>query len=137
MSNTLKYKPEYCQQLIKWMAQGNGYITFGVTIDPPVGKSSMYEWESKYPEWKEAKAIGYSAGLKFFEQLLTAKSLGVLPEALKKQGSKGIDITAVIFALKTRFHKEYGEINQLAHSVDGNSGALQINFIEAKDGKPA
>ena len=108
----LKYRIEFCQNLIDHMAAGYSYTTWGV--DPlgdgsvSICSSTMYLWEEQYPEWLAAKKEGYKAGMKFFENLLVEGAAGCLPEKLVGR-SKGINLSGVIFALKTRFHKEYGE----------------------------
>ena len=123
-----KYRAEYCEMLVKHMAGGNSFMTFGVDID--VSSVTLHAWVKKHPEWAEAKRKGYAAGLKFFEQLLTSASVGILPDKLKQLNSSGINMTAVIFALKTRFHKEYGEINKVDHT--SSDGSLEVGFVAPK-----
>ena len=55
MANTLLYKPEYCEELIRHMAGGKSFVSFAGHIN--VGKRTIYEWVEKYPEFKESKAI--------------------------------------------------------------------------------
>lgn len=110
------------------MAGGNSFKTFGVDLG--VAHSTLYEWVKNHPEFADAKKQGYDAGLKFFEQLLTSASVGILPDKLKQLNSSGINMTAVIFALKTRFHKEYGEINKVDHT--SSDGSLEVGFVAPK-----
>lgn len=119
------YKPEYCQMLIDHMSQGYGYISFGADIN--VGKSTLYRWEEEHKEWKEAKAIGYAKGLKFFETLLTSDATGVMPKSLKAKGSKKINSNNVLFVLRTRFHQEYKE--QMAVDNTSSDGSLTVSFV--------
>lgn len=51
-----KYKEEYCEQLIEFMAQGYPYECFAAEID--VGRRTLYDWEEKYPEFSHAKKVG-------------------------------------------------------------------------------
>lgn len=122
------YKPEYCELLIKTMKQGYSLASFAGDI----GKSrdTVYNWMKKYPEFKEAHQVGKQLALKFFETMLINCTMGIIPEQLKQLGSKKIDVTAVIFALKTRFHKDYGETQKIDHS--SSDGSLRLEFVDAK-----
>ena len=113
---TIKYRKAYCEELIKWMGKGKSYITWGAKHDPRIATSTQYNWEKDFPEWKEAKRIGYALGLDYYENLLQSVMLGIVPGELKALGSKNINLTAVIFTLKTRFHNQYGEISKVDHS---------------------
>lgn len=124
-----KYKPEYCEQLVEYMGKGFSYTTFAVTIEPNVNVDTLYEWEKVHPEFADAKRRGYNKGLKFFESLMVSKTMGVVPESLKALGSKGGDLTALIFVLKTRFHREYGEKQQIEIGTTGQNG-FQISFVK-------
>lgn len=50
-----KYRGEYCQQLIKYMATGMPYETFAAEIG--VDRDTLYEWEKKYKAFSDAKKI--------------------------------------------------------------------------------
>lgn len=86
-----KYKPEYCEQLIKHMAMGLSYETFGATIN--VAQSTVYLWE-KHPEFSEAKKEGFDKSRLFWERLGTAGAMGKI---------KNFNVTAWIFSMKNRF----------------------------------
>lgn len=107
--------------LIKHMSQGMSYESFGGDIE--VGLSTMYDWESRHDEWREAKEIAFLKAQKYFESRLVAKTSG--------QKFKGdfdaslVDNSCLIFALKTRFHKTYGEKKELSHS-----GEVKINRVD-------
>lgn len=117
--NPSKYKPEYCEMLIKHMSQGFSYETFGAKVN--CGRTTLYDWESKHPEWKEAKATAMEKAQEFFEQRLIAK---LAAQKIEGIDSKLIDTACLIFALKTRFHKTYGEKKEVEHKGD----AFSINF---------
>lgn len=51
-----KYRPEYCEQLVEFMAQGFPYECFAAEVD--VCKSTLYQWERDYPEFSDAKKKG-------------------------------------------------------------------------------
>jgi len=113
------FRPEYCQELVDLMKKGYSLASFGADI----GKSreTLYQWMKRYPEFKEAHSVGKQAALKFFETMLINATMGTVPDQLKKLGSKKLDISAIIFALKTRFHLDYGEKQFIDHtSSDGS-----------------
>jgi hypothetical protein len=118
------YRPEYCQELIEHMSKGFSYITWGPSKRPRISVSAMYEWEKRHPEWLEAKKIGYSEGLRFFETLLILKA---------HDSGKKHDMTAALFALRTRFHKEYGEFQKIDHT--SSDGSLSVNFVGTDEPK--
>ena len=54
-----KYKPEYCEELIEFMAQGYTFKAYAGHIK--CAYSTVKEWVHKYPEFGEAKKIGQMA----------------------------------------------------------------------------
>lgn len=104
MARLTIFKPEYCEQLIKHMSKGFSYETFGAEVN--CGRSTLYLWESEFPEWAEAKKTALEKAQTFFEQRLIAKISG---QDIKGVNVKNIDTSCLIFALKTRFHKTYSE----------------------------
>jgi hypothetical protein len=84
----------------------------------------LYEWETTYPEWKEAKKIGYQESLNYYESRLAKK-------ADKKTAG---ELNAIIFALKTRFHREYGEQPKI--NLDPNGQTITVNFVGTSDDGP-
>ena len=98
------YREEFCNQLIDHMRQGGSFTTF--TTIAKVNRDTLYKWLDKYPEFKEAKKIAEDEALKFFEKILAAKISGVDIPGFDPRKS---DTACLIFALKTRFHKHYGE----------------------------
>ena len=104
----IQYKKEYCQMLIEHMKQGYSFTTFSSIAK--VSRKTLYEWVEQYEEFKEAKTIASDLAKMFFESRLIAKLAG---QEIKGIDTKKIDITAVIFALKTRFHKDYGDKSKL------------------------
>lgn len=130
MTRETSYRQEYCEELIEWMAKGKSYIAWGANHSPRFSYVTQYNWEKQFPEWKEAKKIGYALGLTYYENLLQACLVGVIPPELKKHGSKGVNITAAIFVLKTRFHKEYGEISKIDHRSSDMSFSHNMSKAE-------
>ena len=65
MIKSSKYKPEYCDMLIKEMASGISYLAFAGLIR--VSNKTLYNWEKDHPEFAEAKEIAFNACLYFWE----------------------------------------------------------------------
>jgi len=113
-----KYKKKYCQMLIKHMAKGMSYETFGATIE--VCKRTVYEWEV-HDEFLQAKKIGFQRCQAFWEELGIHGAAGKL---------KNFSAAAYIYNCKNRFRKSetYG------HDPD-NEKSNTFNFNLAYDPK--
>lgn len=104
-----KYRPEYCKMLVEHLRKGLSVSTFGAHVG--VCRATIYEWISTIPEFKEAHEEGLQLAQEFFELRLSAKVSG---QDIKGIDTRKIDTTALIFALKTRFHETYGEKVQVS-----------------------
>ena len=113
-----KYRPEYCEMLIDHLRKGLSISTFGAKVD--VTRSTIYEWINTFPEFKVAHDKGLQLAQEFFESRLSAKISG---QEIKGIDVKKIDTTALIFALKTRFHETYGDKTNLIAP-----GGININL---------
>jgi len=124
MANTLQYKKEMCEMLVKHMSQGHSFSTFSTIAG--VTRTTLYEWVDKYPEFKNAKENGEEAAKRFLEKRLMAKVSG---QDLSGIGidTKKIDTTCLIFALKTRFYKEYGDRQKIDQTVE-STNEIKINL---------
>ena len=122
---TTTYKEEYCQQLIDHMSQGKSFQSFGAKVR--AGRTTLYDWTNKFPEFKEAREIGQAAALDFFETRLILKASGTTK---KTEGIniKAIDTGATIFPLKTRFHEVYGEKQHLSIGGDDSKKAIKLSY---------
>lgn len=118
-----KYKEEYCKKLIEHMSQGFSYDSFPAEVN--CGLQTLYDWEKRYPEWEKAKAEAFAASQKFYETRLIAKISG-MPVGNKDFKKKEISDRLLEFALKTRFHKTWGEKKQIDHEVSIDN----IRFVE-------
>ena len=113
-----RYRDEYDQMLISHMSKGMSFMSFGGVVN--AGRATMYEWCGRYPKFKEAKQVGELKCQQWMEQRLAIKISG---QDVKGIDTKKIDTTALIFALKTRFHKTYGEKTETEHK-----GEIKINI---------
>lgn len=122
IAHNSKFKPEYCQMLIDWMAQGNSYTSWGAMKEgETITFKTQYNWERDYPDWKKSKEIGYAKGLAFYESLMKGAMMGVVPPNIAKLGSKKLDVTMIIFVLKTRFCAEYGEVTRVKYENENQA----------------
>lgn len=60
------YKPEYCEKLVKHMADGWSFESFGAEVG--CGKNTLYEWRRANPEFDDAFNEGRSKHLKWMEK---------------------------------------------------------------------
>lgn len=127
-----KYDDGFCDLLIEHMASGFSYDSFPAYLHEKTGVSvsvmAMYKWEKLKgkEKWKDAKDFAQSKCLFFYEKLLRSGMVGI---EFKVNGKVAkIDKTLIIFALKTRFHKVYGE----KHDIGLES---VVNLIFGKEDK--
>ena len=67
MARPTKYKKKYCDELIRHMAQGYSYETFGAVIG--TCKQTIYTWEGLHPEFLDAKREAFAVCQMFWEKL--------------------------------------------------------------------
>ena len=100
--------------LVDHMGQGFSYDSFPAYLDEKgermVGVTTMYDWEKVHIDWRKAKGQAHAKALRYYEKLLRAGMVGADLKVNNKLAK--IDKTLLIFALKTRFHKIYGEIQK-------------------------
>ena len=87
-----KYKNEYCDLLVNWMAGGLSFESFGSEVD--ASKQTLYTWTTKHPEFLDAKRVGTTKGQAFWEKLGRQAVVGKIP---------GFNATVWIFSMKNRF----------------------------------
>lgn len=87
-----KYKPEYCEDLIRHLEGANSFESFAAKVDTCV--DTLYEWEKVHPDFSEAKRRG------------VAKSLLVYENFLKNaMTNRNLNLTAIIYSMRVRFAK--------------------------------
>ena len=115
MSNTdTKYNPKYCDALIEFMSMGHSFSAFPGLIYEKFNKEKVHirtleRWRDRYPEFEEAYEIGKARGLILFESFMRFHITGLMNDKIKSKQVKSMDKTCLIFTLKTRFYKEYGD----------------------------
>jgi len=111
-----KYQKHFPELLFKSLSKGHSFEASMTDLD--CHRDTGYEWVKKKPEFADAKKKGEAAALKLYEQMALADLTGIIPQSLKLKGSKRINTTMLIFMLKTRFHKIYGDKMKLESSDD-------------------
>lgn len=92
MGRPTKYKPEYCQQLVTFMAGGPGFEAFageiGVNID------TLHEWVKQHGDFSEAKKEAFGKNRLFWERISIGGMTGLIPN---------FNATVWVFSMKNRF----------------------------------
>ena len=125
----VKYSKDKPQKLIEAMRKGHSFT--GALGEIGIGKTQGFAWVDKYPAFAKAKEEGDAFSLNFIEKCAISALTGVIPESLKRMGSKRINVTMAIFMMKTRFHHEYGERMKLEGSEkdeNGNENTVKLAF---------
>ena len=89
MSRVSKYKPEFCEMLVKHMSEGLTFGSFAAVAK--VNRDTIFSWAKVYPEFAEAKSLGEAELQLFDEKLLRSIIVGKVV---------GGNITGLIFKFK-------------------------------------
>ena len=115
-----KYKPEFCDLLIKHMADGLSFESFGAVAK--VHKDTLYEWLKVHPEFVEAKAEAWAENLLFYEKVGRAGMTGKLD---------GFNVTAWIFSMKNRHGWRDRQPEEVDRTIiNNNNGAAKLTDSE-------
>jgi len=121
-----KYKPEYCKLAEETL--GKGFSIAGVAANCGVSRDTIYEWAKQHKPFSDSIKKGFELGQQWFENILHMKLKGESTEGFDARQS---DTTLLIFAMKTRFYKDYGNKDKL----DVNTTAeIKINIDEDDEG---
>lgn len=119
-----KYKPEFCQKLIEHMSTGLSYESFASVAG--VNRSVLYDWESVFPEFLEAKEAAFGQCLLFWEQagidgLYNTVEMDENGKAIK---SKALNATIWIFNMKNRFKWRDRQADESDVVINNNNNNL-------------
>lgn len=92
-----KYRPHHCEEMISFMSLGYSFEAFAGKIG--VTRDTLYQWEKKFPEFKEAKKIA-------FEQCrIKWESMAIDNMINESNGSNSTSLNSSvwIFNMKNRF----------------------------------
>lgn len=107
-----KYKQDYCDMLVKHMAEGLSFESFAGHIS--VTKQILYDWCEKHPEFLDAKKLGWAKCLLFYEKIGRQAMVGKLP---------GFNLGSWCLNMKNRF----GWTDRVEQKVEGAS-SITINY---------
>ncbi len=71
-----KYREEYCDMLVKHMAEGGSFESFAAIVD--AGVSTLWVWTEAHPMFLDAKLRGEPKAYKWHEDLAKAMATGSL-----------------------------------------------------------
>jgi hypothetical protein len=95
------YRPEYCEAVIDFMAQGYSLTAFAGSIR--VARETVYAWIKTYSDFSDAVSRARATRVQWLE----AKLL---------RSRKGAETTAAIFALRNADPTEWRDVKHTEHS---------------------
>lgn len=125
----IKWDDKNCEIVYEHLKKGFSLDCVGHKLVNFVCLATIYEWYDTRPNFKEAIDKGRAAGQEWFEQRLLIKASG---QDIRGVDNKKIDLDAVKFALRTRFHKTYSDKSQVDHVSSDGSMTPTIIFEDAK-----
>lgn len=78
-----KYDENLCEKLVEHMSGGNSFESFGAIAG--CGRSSLYEWASRHPQFSDAQKRGRELLTKYWEDLLREAAKGTLHRIVKEE----------------------------------------------------
>lgn len=108
------YLPEYCEQVIDFMAGGFSFEAFAGKIG--VSKQTLYEWTKVHPEFSDAKNIAFDKCRLWWE----SKAI----EGIFNENGRTFNSANFIYNMKCRFRDEWTE----RPSGDAAEGPKYIQF---------
>lgn len=119
MSKPSTYKEEYAKMLIEHMARGLSLRAFCGFIK--VHHQTVYNWLETYPDFKEARDIGWDMSRLFWEQMGIDLASGMI---------KG-NATIWIINMCNRFKEDWRRTDE--EKEEDNSKEVTINLSYSKD----
>ena len=114
-----KYLPEMNQIAEDYLAKGFSKAALSAHLN--ITEETLYKWIKSNEAFSESISIGVRKGMEMMEECLLGKMQGT---------KKNVDMSAVIFALKTRFHKVYGDKSK--HEVEISKVEINIDKDDEK-----
>lgn len=116
------YRPEYDAMLIKHLEEGLMYQTFAAVVN--VNIDTIYEWEKKYPSFKEAKEVGKPKFLFYWEKLGMLGIRGKIPH---------FNTSTWIFSMKNHHGWRNDPEKNLVKETDEFTHEKIMKYIEGKE----
>lgn len=108
-----KYRKEFCEMLVKHMAQGYSYESFSAVIK--TDRSQLYRWEKSHKEFCDAKKRAREQCLIFWEKAGMAGTFGKIA---------GFSTGAWIFNMKNRFNW----VDRQETEITGGQNEIKISY---------
>lgn len=126
MARPTKYKKAYCKVAEDTLAEGFSIAVVAANLD--VCRDTIYEWAKIHAQFSDSIKAGFSKGQAYYERLLKAKVSG---QKVKNFDPRLSDTACLIFALKTRFHEDFGNKDKLEVS---QTAEIKIHIDEDDQG---
>ena len=110
-----KFRPQYCDMLIVHMSEGLSFEAFAGLVN--VNLDTLYNWESLFPEFSDAKKIGVQKSRLFWETVGRQGAVGRI---------KNFNAASYCFNMKNRF--QWSD-----RYVDNDNRTIQTVRIELPD----
>ena len=108
-----KYDPDFHpKDLLQFMEKGKSYSEWAGRVS--INRDTVYEWKKTHPEFKKAMKEGWAMAIGYWENRLA-----------RCEQKYGIPFQAVIFILKTRFHRDYKDPAKKFQISGQNGGPIQ------------
>ena len=101
-----KYRPEYCQEAIEYMAEGYSVTAFAGHIG--VARSTVFKWAEENPEFSDALKTAQAMAAMWWEDTL---------RQVAKTGEG--NASAAIFGVKNRSGEEWRDKQEIDHTTAG------------------
>ncbi len=92
------YKPEYCDRVIELLSAGKSIAAICSKLD--IGRQTLYDWKSKYPEFAYALDRGVQKSQEYWEEIGYDGIVGNLEK---------FSAPSWVYLMKCRFHQDYSE----------------------------
>ena len=116
------YKTDYDERLIEHLNRGLSYESFAGVVG--VNRDTLYEWEKRYPTWKEAKALGKMKSLLFWERMGIAGTAGHI---------KGFNLGGWVINMRNRHNWKTRDTTIEAPKDDEITHDKIMKYIEGKE----
>jgi hypothetical protein len=113
---SVKYKEAYCFELVEHMGKGHSFFSFGGVIS--VHRDTMMRWTEEHPEFEEARKIGNSKSLLYWETILHDAS------TKKIRGEAEL----IVFKLRAQFREDYDDRPPPTDIRISGSGAVYLTI---------
>lgn len=159
MGRPTKYRPEYCEMLIKHQMQGLSFKSFAAVIfnhsQEPVSVETMNQWAASHPEFSAAKEAGAAQERLALERLGLTGMAGALKRIEKEivipaeTGPDGkvtkperrsvsyapatFGQTAWLFSMKNKFPQDYRDRKDI--ELSGKEGGAPITVKDATEAR--